>query len=105
MENWAHTNGVKLDFIRPGKPVQNGFIESFNGRLRDECLNLEVFFDLEDAREKIERCELHACLAVPNHNEKTGESASRATWQLGSQTPLTEGTRELLRPRAGSRGQ
>ena len=38
-----------------GKPVQNGFIESFNGRLRDECLNLEVFFDLEDAREKIER--------------------------------------------------
>jgi putative transposase len=38
-----------------GAPVQNGFIESFNGRLRDECLNLEVFFDLEDAREKIER--------------------------------------------------
>jgi putative transposase len=55
MENWAYANGVKLDFIRPGKPVQNGFIESFNGRLRDECLNLEVFFDLEDAREKIER--------------------------------------------------
>jgi len=55
MENWAYVNGVKLDFIRPGKPVQNGFIESFNGRLRDECLNLEVFFDLEDAREKIER--------------------------------------------------
>ena len=55
MENWAYANGVKLDFIRPGKPVQNGFIESFNGRLRDECLNVEVFFDLEDAREKIER--------------------------------------------------
>jgi putative transposase len=55
MENWAYANGVKLDFIRPGKPVQNGFIESFNGRLRDECLNLEVFFDLQDAREKIER--------------------------------------------------
>jgi putative transposase len=55
MERWAYENNVKLDFIRPGKPVQNGFIESFNGRLRDECLNLEVFFDLEDAREKIER--------------------------------------------------
>jgi hypothetical protein len=55
MERWAYENGVKLDFIRPGKPVQNGFIESFNGRLRDECLNLEVFFDLEDARETIER--------------------------------------------------
>jgi len=55
MENWAYQNAVKLDFIRPGKPVQNGFIESFNGRLRDECLNLEVFFDLADARQKIER--------------------------------------------------
>ncbi len=55
METWAYQNNVKLDFIRPGKPVQNGFIESFNGRLRDECLNLEVFFDLDDAREKIER--------------------------------------------------
>jgi putative transposase len=54
MENWAYANVVKLDFIRRGKPVQNGFIESFDGRLRDECLNLEVYFDL-DAREKIER--------------------------------------------------
>ena len=55
MENWAYADGVKLDFIRPCKPVQNGFIESFNGRLRVECLNLEVFFDLHDAREKIEQ--------------------------------------------------
>jgi putative transposase len=55
MERWAYENGVKLDFIRPGKPVQNGFIESFNGRLRDECLNVEIFFGLADAREKIER--------------------------------------------------
>ncbi len=54
METWAYENGVKLDFIRPGKPVQNGFIESFNGRLRDECLNSEMFFELNDAREKIE---------------------------------------------------
>lgn len=55
METWAYQNEVKLDFIRPGKPVQNGFIESFNGRLRDECLNVEMFFDLKDAREKLER--------------------------------------------------
>jgi putative transposase len=55
MDAWAHKAGVKLDFIRPGRPVQNGFIESFNGRLRDECLNGEVFFDLADAREKLER--------------------------------------------------
>lgn len=55
MDAWAHFAGVKLDFIRPGRPVQNGYIESFNGRLRDECLNAEVFFSLTDAREKLER--------------------------------------------------
>jgi putative transposase len=41
---------VKLDFIRPGKPTENGFIESFNGRLRDECLNVIEFATLEEAR-------------------------------------------------------
>ena len=55
MEAWAYQAGVQMDFIRPGRPVQNGYIESFNGRLRDECLNGEVFFNLVDAREKIER--------------------------------------------------
>jgi putative transposase len=54
MDAWAYQNGVKLDFIRPGKPVENAFIESFNGRLRDECLNTQVFASLEDAREKLE---------------------------------------------------
>ena len=44
MEAWAYQNGVKLDPIRPGKPVENGYIESFNGRLWDECLNGEIFF-------------------------------------------------------------
>jgi transposase InsO family protein len=55
MEAWSYHNGVKLDFIRPGKPVENGFVESFNGRLRDECLNVEVFFDIADARIKLEQ--------------------------------------------------
>jgi putative transposase len=45
---------VQLDFIRPGRPVENGYIESFNGRLRDECLNIEVFFALADVRDKLE---------------------------------------------------
>lgn len=54
MDNWAHQAGVKLNFIRPGKPVENGYIESFNGRLRDECLNVEVFLDLADARRKLD---------------------------------------------------
>jgi putative transposase len=46
---------LKLDFTQPGKPTQNGHIESFNGRLRDECLNVTQFLSLDDAREQIER--------------------------------------------------
>lgn len=43
MDAWAYAHDVRLEFIRPGKPVENAFIESFNGRLRDECLNAPVF--------------------------------------------------------------
>ena len=54
LDRWAYTKGVMLDFIRPGKPVENAFIESFNGRLRQECLNQHHFLDLEEARKTIE---------------------------------------------------
>jgi len=54
LDAWAYAHGVKLDFIRPGKPVENAMIESFNGRFRDECLNAQVFISLHDARQKIE---------------------------------------------------
>jgi putative transposase len=61
---------VQLDFIRPGRPVENSCIESFNGRQRNECLNVEVFFALADARDKLEcwrnnynRMRLHSALA------------------------------------------
>jgi putative transposase len=51
---WAHANGIALQFIRPGKPVENAYIESFNGRLRAECLNAHWFLNLEHARATIE---------------------------------------------------
>ena len=54
LDVWAYQHGVQLVFIHPGKPVENSYIESFNGRLRDECLNVEVFFSLADARRKLE---------------------------------------------------
>ncbi len=50
LEDWAYRRGVQLDFIRPGKPVENAFIESFNGRLRDECLNVHQFASLAEAQ-------------------------------------------------------
>lgn len=54
LEECAYHRGVKLDFIHPEKPTENGHIESFNGRLRDECLNLMQFQSIQDASEKIE---------------------------------------------------
>ncbi len=53
MDQWAFRHGVRLDFIRPGRPVENAFIESFNGRLRDECLNGEIFVNLDAARRRL----------------------------------------------------
>ena len=50
---WCRVNNIDLHFIAPGKPMQNGFVESFNGRMRDELLNETLFFDLDDARTKI----------------------------------------------------
>jgi len=53
--SWAREQQITLDFIRPGKPVDNAYVESFNGKLRDECLNEQYFLDLTDARVHIER--------------------------------------------------
>ncbi len=53
-ETWAYARRIRLDFIPPGRPTENGFIESFNGKLRDECLAVSMFTSLEDACETIE---------------------------------------------------
>jgi len=55
---WTNRAGIEWRYIVPGKPQQNGFVESFNGRLRDECLNEEVFASLAEARVVIERWRL-----------------------------------------------
>jgi len=54
LDQWAYQHGVQLDFIRPGKPVDNAFIESFNASLRKECLNVHWFGTLAEAKQKIE---------------------------------------------------
>ena len=59
LDQWAGDNHVQLQFIEPGKPIQNAFIESFNSRLREECLNEHVFMSLDDARCKIEHWRVH----------------------------------------------
>jgi putative transposase len=54
LDRWAYWNKVELDFSRPGKPGDNAFIEAFNSRFRQECLNEHWFLSMEDAQEKIE---------------------------------------------------
>lgn len=54
VDQWAYQHGVALHFIERGKPTQNAFIESFNGKFRDECLNQNWFVDLREAQDRIE---------------------------------------------------
>ena len=54
LDLWAYQRGVTLDFSRPGKPTDNAFIESFNGKFRAECLNAHWFMSLDDAQRKCE---------------------------------------------------
>ena len=91
MDAWAYQTGVKLDFIRPGRPVENGFVESFNGRLRDECLNVNLFFSLLDVRDKLESWR-HDYNTIRPHGSlgdlPPAEYAQRAMWTQ-SKTPST----------------
>ena len=76
LEAWAMGHGVQLCFIRPGRPVENGFIESFNGRLRDECLNVEWFSSLDDARQKLAKFGEH--LQSAPSTQRLGRSDARS---------------------------
>src|SRR5262249_61911769 len=58
LDAWAYAHGVVLRFIRPGKPIENAYVESFNGKFRDECLNEHWFVNLVDAKDAIERWRL-----------------------------------------------
>jgi putative transposase len=55
LTQWATEAGIELHFIRPGKPIENCFVESFNGKVREECLNENWFLNLDDARQGIEK--------------------------------------------------
>lgn len=73
MDQWAHARGVALQFIRPGKPIENAFCESFNGKLRDECLNTAWFTSLRDAQRTIElwRCDYNDVRPHKNLGRRT----------------------------------
>ena len=92
LDQWAYERGVRLRFIAPGKPVQNCYIESFNGRLRDECLNQHWFRSLGDARGIVEEWRLDYNQARP-HSALGGltpeEYRLGITLRAGEWKPLT----------------
>jgi putative transposase len=95
VDQWAFQRGVKLHFIDPGPPVQNAYIESFNGKFRDECLNENWFVSVAEARQRIEawrrdynQVRPHSSLGYQTPEEFAARGASPPT-------PLAQG-KELL---------
>ncbi len=76
LDLWAYANNVTLDFSRPGRPVDNAYAESFNARVRMECLGQHWFLDLDDARQKVESWRVE-------YNEVRPHSA------IGDRTPIS----------------
>lgn len=89
LDQWAYQRGVELVFIRPGKPIENCIVESFNGRFRDECPNLHWFTSLADARRKIE-------------SWRNDYNHVRPHGTLGDRPPAVYATEAGLRPTAST---
>jgi putative transposase len=91
LHEWAYKNNVKLDFIKPGKPTQNAFRESFNGRLRDEFLNQHLFCDVNEARNKMETWRENYNKKRPHSslNYQTPYEFAQKYRNIYSQQPLT----------------
>jgi len=100
LDAWAYAHGVTLRFIRPGKPIENAYVESFNGKFRDECLNEHWFLNLVDAKTEIERWRVdyntvrpHSSLdqATPDHHfARTTAGARRRVPARPTGEPTTE---------------
>ena len=100
VDQWAFEHGVELHFIDPGKPTQNAYIESFNGKFRDECLNENWFLTLQEARMKIEawrkdynQVRPHSALGYQTPEEFAAQAAARGA---SPPTPLAFRSKELI---------
>jgi putative transposase len=108
VEQWAYENGVEWRFITPGKPTENAYIESFNARFRDECLNENWFLTLADARQKIEQWRQdynqrrpHSSLGYRTPNEFAQKMASMSCGQDGGPAALENASRFPLAHSSG----
>lgn len=95
MDKWAYERGVELDFSRPGKPTDNAKIESFNGRLRQECLNMHWFLSLDDAKTKIEGWRQYYNETRPHSALQWESPAQFARQALGNASSEAKQTSEI----------
>ena len=99
LDEWAHQRKIKLQFSRPGKPTDNPFIESFNGRLRQECLDQSWFVSIEDVQKKIEDWRIDYNENRPHSSlENWAPSAFLEAW---NQDQKAEKLTQLLDQKAG----
>jgi putative transposase len=96
VDQWAYQHGVRLHFIEPGKPVQSACVESFNGKLRDECLNGHWFLNLADARQTLaewrttyNRVQPHSALGYVSPEEFAGAELKRVEQLEAQEGSLT----------------
>ena len=103
LDQWVYEHGIRWHYIQPGRPMENGYVESFNGHLRDECLNENWFGDLAEARETIEawrqdynQCRPHSALGYRTPEEfarsaarDCGKDGGRAALENASRFPLS----------------
>jgi putative transposase len=83
LDQWAYARGVQLRFIQPGKPTQNSFVESFNGKLRDECLNQHWFLGVADARQIVETWRVDYNMVRPHSSlDDMSPVQFRESWRL-----------------------
>lgn len=86
LDEWAYRRGVKLFFITPGKPVENMYMESFNGRLRDECLNLHYFTSIDHAKRVVEEWRVDYNTERP-HSSLDDLTPEEFIWKIREKTP------------------
>jgi putative transposase len=98
LDAWAYAHGVTLRFIRPGKPIENAYVESFNGKFRDECLNEHWFVNLVDAKTAIEAWRVDYNTVRP-HSSLGGRTPDQfAAISGGARGPKSARTNEGLKP-------
>lgn len=98
LDAWAYARGVTLRFIRPGKPIENAYVESFNGKFRDECLNEHWFVSLVDAKAVIEAWRVDYNSVRP-HSSLAGRTPDQfAAISGGARGPRPARTHEGLTP-------